>query len=849
MAEKRSSVKEKPKKVEKKTSSPTRKTKEPKVETKTKVQEKTKAQQPAAASVKKVEKKEQPVKKTGTKVSAVPADEKKPIKVEVVKKEEVLKRKAEEEAREAERRLIDEEWAKRQQEQADKLKQTSSQISAPEEPIATFQELPQPQHISAAALEQLQIPKNLDAAPKEPSLIPKESSVPPVKSSIPALVSQEQPVSSLPVSLPPKEQPTQKEQTASKKEPVRKEKSEEKALPGKAKKLILESKSDVPAPAAASVSEYPSRVQITFPLTIGELAQKLNRSTNELIKHLMLKGKMITINQHLDEEFAKQLSLDFGCEIEVVDPLELEKTKEEKVEDPTLLKPRAPVVTVMGHVDHGKTSLLDAIRKTNVTASEEGGITQKIGAYQIELNERKITFLDTPGHEAFTAMRARGTKITDVAILVVAADDGVMPQTLEAIDHAKAANVPIVTAVNKIDKPGANVDRVKQQLSDYGLTPEEWGGNTVFVPISAKQKTGIEELLEMILLVADLADLKANPEKLAKGTIIEAKLDKGKGPVGTVLIQEGTLKVGDAVVAGKVYGKIRALLNDRGERIQTALPSCPVEMIGLNNVPEPGDTLQVLSDEKIARQIAEARALHMREETLASLKRVTLDDLYEQIKQGEIKDLNLIIKADGQGSVEALKDALERLNTNEVRVRVIHTGVGTITESDVLLAAASNAVVIGFNIRPELHIKQIAEREKVDVRLYRIIYQVIEDITRAMVGMLKSSYQEAVIGRAEILKTFKIGKIGTIAGCRVTEGKISREAQVRLLRDGTVVYEGNLASLKRFKDDAREVQSGYECGIGIEKFNDLKERDVIEAFIMQEIRPTELKSRVEAVKN
>lgn len=844
MAEKRSNIKEKPKK-EKKTSSSARKTKEPRTEVKTKAQDKGKIKQPlTAASAKNTQKKESASKKSTVKSNKVAAVEKKaaaekktviekkPVKVEIVKKEEVLKRKAEEEAREAERRLQEEEWAQKQKEQEDKLTQTINKSADIQEPLATFHEL-QPSCEPSSPKESIH---------QETTPITSESSLPPV-------TPPEQTVSPLQIPLPPKEQPIQKEQPISKKEVTRKEKPEEKALPGKAKKLILEAaSSQAVAPAILAASEYPSRVQITFPLTVGELAQKLNRSTNELIKHLMLQGKMITINQHLNEEFAKQLALDFGCEIEVVDPLALEETKEE-IEDPSLLKPRPPVVTVMGHVDHGKTSLLDSIRKTNVTASEEGGITQRIGAYQIELNKRKITFLDTPGHEAFTAMRARGTKITDVAVLVVAADDGVMPQTLEAIDHAKAANVPIVVAVNKIDKPNANVDRVKQQLSDYGLTPEEWGGNTVFVPISAKQKTGIEELLEMILLVADLAELKANPEKFAKGTIIEAKLDKGKGPVGTVLIQEGTLKVGDAVVAGQVYGKIRALLNDRGERIQEAPPSCPVEMIGLNSVPEPGDLLQVLSDEKMSRQIAEARALHVREETLASLKRVTLDDLYEQIKQGEIKDLNLIIKADGQGSVEALKDALERLNTHEVRVRVIHTGVGTITESDVLLAAASNAVVIGFNIRPELHIKQIAEREKVDIRLYRIIYQVIEDITQAMVGLLKSSYQEKVMGRAEILKIFKIGKLGTIAGCRVTEGKISREAQVRLLRDGAVIYEGNLASLKRFKDDAREVQSGYECGIGIEKFNDLKERDVIEAFIMEEVRPTELKSKIEAASN
>lgn len=586
------------------------------------------------------------------------------------------------------------------------------------------------------------------------------------------------------------------------------------------------------------------KIKVSFPVTLSELAPKLNKTPNEFIKLLMQKGMMVTINQRLEEEAAKKIALDFGFELEVVDPLELQ-AQEKEVDDPSKLKPRPPVVTVMGHVDHGKTSLLDAIRKANVMASEEGGITQRIGAYQVELSGRKITFLDTPGHEAFTAMRARGTKITDVAVLVVAADDGVMPQTLEAIDHAKAATVPIVVAINKIDKPNANVDRVKQQLSDHGLIPEEWGGSTVFVPVSAKQKSGIEELLEMILLVADLAELKANPEKFARGTIIEAKLDRGKGPVATALVQEGTFRVGDAFVAGNTYGRVRAFINDRSERIEAAPPSSPVEIIGLNEVPEAGDLLQVVADDKVARQIAEARLLHARERTLASLKRVTLDDLYQQIKEGEIKDLNLILKADGQGSVEALKDSLERLTTDEIRVRVIHTGVGTITESDVMLASASNAIIIGYNIRPEPHIKNLAEREKVDLRIYRVIYQAIEDITQAMVGMRKPMMQESLLGRAEVLQAFKIRKVGTIAGCRITDGKITREAEIRIIRDSSVVYEGKIASLKRFKDDAREVTSGFECGIGIEKFNDVKVGDVFEAYVIEEIRHTTLAGKSE----
>lgn len=595
------------------------------------------------------------------------------------------------------------------------------------------------------------------------------------------------------------------------------------------------------APEEAAPPKELMKASVRFPITPGELAPKINKTANELIKHLMQKGILMSINQRLEDEFAKKTALEFGYELEIVDPLELEIRKlEEQPEEPGQLKPKPPVVTVMGHVDHGKTSLLDAIRETNVAASEVGGITQRIGAYQVELKERKITFLDTPGHEAFTSMRARGAKVTDVAVLVVAADDGVMPQTDEAIDHAKAANIPIVTAINKIDKPDANVDRVKQQLSERGLLPEEWGGSSVMVPISARDKKGIQELLEMILLVADLAELKANPEKSARGTIIEANLDRGKGPIATVLVQEGTFRIGDSFVAGNTYGKVRAFINDRGERVLEVPPGTPVEIIGLNDVPTAGDILQAIPDEKMVRQIAEARSLHTRERLLASLPRVSLDDLYEQIQKGAIKELNVILKADSQGSVEALKEALERLSTEEVRVRLIHTGVGIVTESDVMLAFASNAVILGYNIRPEPHIKNLAEREKVELRFYRVIYQAIEEITQALVGMRKPMVRENTVGRAEILEVFRIAKTGNIAGCRVTDGKIGRDTQVRVIRDGAVVFEGKISSLKRFKEDTREVSAGYECGIGVERFQDLKVGDIIESFALEEIRHTTL---------
>ena len=489
----------------------------------------------------------------------------------------------------------------------------------------------------------------------------------------------------------------------------------------------------------------------------------------------------------------------------------------------------------MGHVDHGKTSLLDAISNTRVTQQEAGGITQHIGAYQVSVDGKIITFLDTPGHEAFTTMRARGAKVTDIAILVVAADDGVMPQTIEAINHAKAANVPIIVAINKMDKPDGNADRVKQELTEHGLLPEDWGGDTICVPISAIRQEGIDNLLEMVLLVAEMQELKANPNRRAKGTVVEAKLDKGRGPVATVLVQEGTLKVGDFVIAGTAYGRVRAMISDKGKRIKQAGPSTPVEILGFSDVPEAGDILFDVEDEKFAKQVVEERKNKIKESQITSAQKVSLDELFDKIKEGELKDLNIIIKADVQGSVEAVKQALTKLSNDEVRIRAIHSGVGAITESDIMLASASNAVVIGFNVRPEPTARAAAEKEKIDIRLYRIIYDAIEDMEAAIKGMLEPKYREAVIGHAEIRTIFKVPGVGSVAGCYVADGKVTRNSHTRLIRDGVVVHEGRIQSLKRFKDDVKEVNAGYECGIGIENFNDIKEGDIIEAFIMEEV--------------
>ena len=578
---------------------------------------------------------------------------------------------------------------------------------------------------------------------------------------------------------------------------------------------------------------------ITLPerLTIKELADKMKLQPSVIVKKLFLKGQMVTLNQEIDYEQAEEIAMEFDvlCEQEEkVDVIaELLKEDEEKAED---MVPRPPVVCVMGHVDHGKTSLLDAIRKTNVTAREAGGITQHIGASVIEINDRKITFLDTPGHEAFTAMRMRGAQSTDIAILVVAADDGVMPQTVEAINHAKAAGVEIIVAINKIDKPSANIDKVKQELSEYELIPEDWGGSTIFVPVSAHTREGVTDLLEMVLLTADVLELKANPNRKGRGLVIEAELDKGKGPVATVLVQKGTLRVGETIAAGSCYGKIRAMMDDRGRRVKEAGPSTPVEILGLNDVPQAGEVFVATENEKEARSFAETFISEGKNTLIEDTKaKLSLDDLFSQIKAGNVKELPLIIKADVQGSVEAVKQSLTRLSNEEVVVKVIHGGVGAINESDVTLASASNAIIIGFNVRPDATAKSIAEREKVDLRLYRVIYQAIEDVEAAMKGMLDPVFEEKVIGHAVIRQLFKASGVGTIAGSYVLDGKFQRGCSCRITREGEQIYEGPLASLKRFKDDVKEVAAGYECGLVFEKFNDLKEDDVIEAYTMVEV--------------
>ncbi|MFB5266614.1 translation initiation factor IF-2 [Paenibacillus enshidis] len=584
------------------------------------------------------------------------------------------------------------------------------------------------------------------------------------------------------------------------------------------------------------IDNTPKKIIVRGEMTVGETAKLLHKDASEVIKKLIMLGTMATINQELDMDTILLLAGEFGVEVEVKIPVEEDRfeTTEEN-DEPESLTTRPPVVTIMGHVDHGKTTLLDAIRSTNVIGGEAGGITQHIGAYQVEINSKKITFLDTPGHEAFTAMRARGAQVTDMTIIVVAADDGVMPQTVEAINHAKAAGLPIIVAVNKIDKPDANPDKVKQELTEYELVPEEWGGDTIFVNVSAKQKMGLEDLLEMILLVAEVNEYKANPDKRARGTIIEAELDKGRGSVARILVQNGTLKVGDAFVAGNCFGRVRAMVNDKGRRLKEAGPSTPVEITGLTEVPLAGDPFMVFEDERKARAIAEKRATTHRQSELGSNTRVTLDDLFQHIKDGEMKDLNVIIKGDVQGSVEALKGSLNKIEVEGVRVKIIHSSVGAINESDIILAAASNAIVIGFNVRPDNQAKATADSEKVDIRLHRVIYNVIEEIEQAMKGMLDPIYKENIIGHAEVRNIFKVSKVGTIAGCMVTSGKISRNAEARLIRDGIVIFEGKIDSLKRFKDDAKEVAQGYECGITLDGYNDVKENDVIEAFVMETV--------------
>lgn len=581
------------------------------------------------------------------------------------------------------------------------------------------------------------------------------------------------------------------------------------------------------------------RLEIKIPdeITVGELASRLKVQAAEIIKRLMSVGVMASISDVIDYDTAALVAMEIGAKVEkeVFVTIEERLFEPEEDKDEDLVK-RSPIVVVMGHVDHGKTSLLDAIRKTNVTTGEAGGITQHIGAYQVRINGEAITFLDTPGHEAFTAMRARGAQVTDIAVLVVAADDGIMPQTVEAINHAKAANVSIIVAINKIDKPTANPDKVKQELTEYGLVPEEWGGDVICVPVSAKTGENIDTLLEMINLVAEVQELKANPNRMATGTVIEARLDKGRGPVATMLVQNGTLHTGDVIIAGAALGRVRVMLDDRGNRIQAAGPSMPVEITGLAEVPAAGDTFHAVEDERLAKELVEQRKQEAKEEQFSAYRKVTLDNLFSQISEGEMKELPIIVKADVQGSVEAVKQSLEKISNEEVRVKVIHGAVGAVSESDVMLANASNAIIVGFNVRPDPVAKEMAEREDVEIRLYRIIYDAINEITDAMKGMLAPKYRDVDLGRAEVRQVYKISSVGTVAGCYVLDGKLARNAKIRVVRDGIVVAEDEMSSLKRFKDDAKEVAKGYECGVTLEKFADIKEGDIFEAYITEEYR-------------
>ena len=603
----------------------------------------------------------------------------------------------------------------------------------------------------------------------------------------------------------------------------------------KTKKEIEREEIEKNAEAACGV------VEIGDTITVKELCEKLGKPTAEVIKNLIFLGVMAGVNQEIDFATAEKL-----CEkYEVIAERKKEETELEAFEEDTdiveeNLEKRPPIVTIMGHVDHGKTSLLDAIRKARVTDTEAGGITQHIGAYTVTLNGEKITFLDTPGHEAFTAMRARGAQVTDIVILVVAADDGIMPQTKEAISHCKAANVPMIVAINKLDRPGANVDRVKQELTEHGLVSEDWGGDTICVPVSAKTGENLDSLLEMILLTAEMQELTADPNRKSKGTVIEAKLDKGRGAVASLLIQNGTLHVGDSILVGSTYGRIRAMFDDMGKKIKSAGPSIPVEVLGLSEVPAAGDRFVVVKDEKTARNMAEIRKDKIKTESHQTSHRVSLEDLYSQIQEGKVKELSIIVKADVQGSVEAIRQSLEKLSTDDVKVRVIHGAVGAITETDITLAAASNALMIGFNVRPDSNAIAAAERDGVDIKTYRIIYDAIEDVKSAMIGMLDPEYKEVVNGKAEVRMTYKISNVGTIAGCYVTDGKIVRNSEIRVIRDGIVIFESVLASLKRFKDDAKEVNKGYECGLSVERFNDLKEGDIIESFTMEAVKRKEL---------
>ena len=578
------------------------------------------------------------------------------------------------------------------------------------------------------------------------------------------------------------------------------------------------------------------KVEIPDEISVGELASRMKKTASEVIKQLFKLGVFASVSDVIDYDTAALVAMELGCKVEkeVIVTVE-ERLIDDHEDKPEDLQPRAPVVVVMGHVDHGKTSLLDYIRHANVVSGEAGGITQHIGAYTVEINGSPITFLDTPGHEAFTSMRARGAMVTDIAILVVAADDGIMPQTIESINHAKAANIPVVVAINKMDTVGANPDRIKQQLTEYDLVPEEWGGDTIVCPISAKTGMGIDNLLENLVVLAEVQELKANPNRAAKGTVIEARLDKGRGPIMTVLVQNGTLKAGDIIIAGTAVGRVRTMINDKGQRVTAAGPSTPVEISGLSEVPSAGDVFNAVADERMARELAEERRVQQMNNSMGGTKKVSLEDIFSQIKSGEMKTLNIIVKADVQGSAEAVKSSLEKISNDEVRVKVIHSAVGAINESDVMLAATSGAIIVGFNVRPDNAARDSAARSNVDMRMYRVIYDCINEIEAAMKGMLAPQFKEVIIGHAEVRETYKVSKVGTVCGCYCTDGKIQRGCEVRVLRDNIVIHEGELASLRRFKDDVKEVASGYECGMQVEKFNDIKIGDVIECFVMEQI--------------
>ena len=578
------------------------------------------------------------------------------------------------------------------------------------------------------------------------------------------------------------------------------------------------------------------KVEIPDEISVGELASRMKKTASEVIKQLFKMGVFASVSDVIDYDTAALVAMELGCKVEkeVIVTVE-ERLIDDHEDKPEDLVPRAPVVVVMGHVDHGKTSLLDYIRHANVVSGEAGGITQHIGAYTVDVNGSPITFLDTPGHEAFTSMRARGAMVTDIAILVVAADDGIMPQTIESINHAKAANIPVVVAINKMDAVGANPERIKQQLTEYDLVSEEWGGDTIICPISAKTGQGIDNLLENLAVLSEVLELKANPNRAAKGAVIEARLDKGRGPIMTVLVQNGTLKLGDIIIAGTAVGRVRTMINDKGQRVTEAGPSTPVEISGMSEVPSAGDTFNAVADERMAKELAEERRIQMSSNAMPGTKKVSLEDLFSQIQAGEMKTLNVIVKADVQGSAEAVKASLEKISNEEVRVKVIHSAVGAINESDVMLAATSGAIIVGFNVRPDNAARDSAARSKVDMRMYRVIYDCINEIEAAMKGMLAPKFKEAVIGHAEVRETYKVSKVGTVCGCYCTDGKIQRGCEVRVLRDNIVIHEGELASLRRFKDDVKEVASGYECGMQVEKFNDIKVGDVIECFVMEQI--------------